>query len=373
MEDSIDQIKRIEIYRCPVRLKDPFIISLGKLEYADNVIVVIKTKKGITGFGECSPFRTIHGEDGETCMSLGRLLAKTLIGKNVFNISSNMKLLDALIYGNTSVKSAFDIAMHDIASQNARLPLFRFLGGTRIRTLVTDYTVSFDTPEKMAEDAGEIARRGFTVIKVKLGGSESDDVKRLNAIRAKIGDQIPLRIDANQGWTVDSAKSILKKISGFNIQHCEEPVSRKLFLELPGIRKESKIPIMADESCFDDVEAERLISIGACDMINVKLGKSSGLLKARAIVELAEKNNMKLQAGGFLESRLGFTAAAHLALSSDNFDFIDFDTPLMFSEDPVSGGIVYSENGRITVPEEAGLGASFTEDVLKRLERIIVE
>jgi L-alanine-DL-glutamate epimerase-like enolase superfamily enzyme len=129
---------------------------------------------------------------------------------------------------------------------------------------------------------------------------------------------------------------------------------------------------MADESCFDDRDAERLVGIHACDLFNVKLGKSSGIFKAMKIVEIADRNNVGLQAGGFLESRLGFTAMAHVAMSSERFSFFDFDTPLMFTEDPVTGGIVYGESGKITLPETAGLGASVDESILAGLKKTIV-
>jgi L-alanine-DL-glutamate epimerase-like enolase superfamily enzyme len=129
---------------------------------------------------------------------------------------------------------------------------------------------------------------------------------------------------------------------------------------------------MADESCFDEFDAERLIALNACDLINVKLGKSSGLYKARRIVQLAEEAGLGLQAGGFLESRLGFTAIAHLALSSKQFLHYDFDTPLMFREDPVVGGIAYGENGIVRIPEAHGLGAEISEETLKGLDCLVV-
>ncbi len=366
-------ISRIQIYHCPVRLKEPFVISLGKLEFADNVIVKIQTSGGYTGFGECSPFQTIHGENGKTCMIVGEILANQLIGKNALDIAQCHVLMDAIIYGNTSIKSAFDIALHDIASQKNNLPLYRFLGGEKNRDLFTDYTVSIGPADKMAEDAARIVEAGFPVIKVKLGGNPDEDYLRMKMIRSKTGSEIPIRIDANQGWPVDEAVKILERLKEFNIQHCEEPVSRKYFMSLPAIRRNSPVPIMADESCFDDTDAERLIKMDACDMINVKLGKSSGLYRASKICRLAESVNIPLQAGGFLESRLGFTAAAHLALSSGQFEFIDFDTPLMFSEDPVSGGIEYEAKGKISLPEAIGLGATINDEVLRSLKSVEVK
>jgi L-alanine-DL-glutamate epimerase-like enolase superfamily enzyme len=367
-----DSIVEIGLYRCPVRLKNPFIISLGKLEFADNLIVRIRTSQGLTGFGECSPFLTIHGENGETALSIGKLISEKLIGQNPHDIANCSRIMDSLVYANTSVKSAIDIALYDIASARAKVPLYKFLGGENDKEIFTDYTVSIGQADTMRKDAAKIVSDGFTVIKVKLGGTEAEDLQRLISIREEVGTKIPIRIDANQGWSVETAVNLLKKFENLNIEHCEEPVSRHKFLSLPKIRASTTIPIMADESCFDDSDAERLVNINACTLFNVKLGKSSGIFKAMKIVAIAEKNKIDLQAGGFLESRLGFTAMAHVALSNKHFKFYDFDTPLMFTEDPVTGGITYGKNGRITVPDLPGLGATIEESVLEGLSSVLV-
>src|SRR5205814_905212 len=130
--------------------------SLGPLDHAENIIVIIRTNQGISGFGECSPFMAINGESMDTCYIVGRYLAKALKEKNPLGIEACSKVMDAVIYGNTSIKSAFDIALHDIAAQNASLPLYRFLSGSNTKTLLTDYTVSIGDPDKMAQDAQKI-------------------------------------------------------------------------------------------------------------------------------------------------------------------------------------------------------------------------
>ena len=205
-----------------------------------------------------------------------------------------------------------------------------------------------------------------------MGGSEEADVERIKMIREAIGMDLPLRIDANQGWTAASAPDILHALAPYNIQHCEEPIPRWDYMQLPAIRMQSPIKIMADESCCDEHDAQRLIDIKACDSLNVKLGKSAGIFRAKKILRLAEQHNMMVQIGGFLESRLAFTAAAHLSLASDVVVHCDFDTPLMFREDPVIGGITYSSVGEITVPETPGAGASFNENYLQQLKKIVV-
>jgi L-alanine-DL-glutamate epimerase-like enolase superfamily enzyme len=277
--------------------------------------------------------------------------------------------MDQIIYGNACIKSAFDIALHDLASQAENIPLYKFLGGEASRTLFTDFTVSIGPVGEMAAEAKRIAGLGFPVIKVKLGGSANDDIDRIVSIREKIGMNIPLRIDANQGWNLQSAKEILQRLASMNIQHCEEPLPRSQFLSLPELRKNSPIPIMADESVCSPADAERLIKIGACQMFNIKVSKSGGLFNARKILKLATDNNIGIQVGGFLESRLGFTAAAHLALSEKKISHIDFDTPMMFTHDPVTGGIIYGVGGKIDLPDKPGLGAIPDPDFLESLEK----
>src|SRR5258705_14015616 len=103
MKSSEIRISRIEIYQATVKLKESFITSLGLLEFAENVIVVIKTNNGITGFGECSPFMTINGESMETCFIVGQYIAKVLRGKDPSNISGCSSIMDDVIYGNSSI------------------------------------------------------------------------------------------------------------------------------------------------------------------------------------------------------------------------------------------------------------------------------
>lgn len=366
------RITQVEIYKSPIKLKEPFVISLGTHEYAENIIVIVRTSNGISGYGECSPFMTINGESIDTCFIVGQYLAKILLGKDPLNIEDCSLAMDSLIYGNSSIKSAFDIALYDIASQKANLPLFRFLSGDNTKELITDYTVSLGNADKMAGDAQTIKEKGFQAIKVKLGESKDKDVDRIRKIRETIGLTIPLRIDANQGWNVDEAIQTLIALEPFNIQHCEEPIPRWNFMELSKVKQNSPIPIMADESCCDHHDAKRLIDLAACDLFNIKLGKSSGIFKAQKIVRIAEQAGMKMQVGGFLESRLGFTASAHFALSSPNIIYCDFDTPLMFNEDPVVGGIRYDQKGVVTVPESPGLGAAMDEKYLQRHEKAVI-
>ncbi len=350
-------IERITLHRLRIPLKKPFITSLGPSHEADNVVVIARTADGLTGSGECSPFWTINGETAETGLSVGAHLAKALIGHDATDIEGAHAKMDRLIFGNNSIKSAFDLALHDISSQAADLPLWTFLGGKQRSDLFTDYTVSIGEPDQMAADAEDIVRNGFPVIKVKLGGDGDLDISRIRAIRSRI-TSIPLRIDANQGWGPDTAIRVLNALGDQGIQHCEEPIPRWQYMEMRRVKEASPIPLMADESCCDHHDAQRLIELGSCQRFNIKLGKSGGLFKARKIIALAEAAGMEVQVGGFLESRLAFTASACLATTSSAVKHCDMDTPLMFKEDPVEGGMTFAPNGRLELSDVIGIGAS---------------
>ena len=125
-------IKNVGIYKLTIPLKEPFIISLGAEYDAQSIIVVIKTDEHI-GYGECSPYMHINGESIDTCFIVGQYFAKALKGKNALDIKDRIQSMDKIIYGNSSIKSAFDMALYDIAAQQAGLPLYKFLGGKNIR------------------------------------------------------------------------------------------------------------------------------------------------------------------------------------------------------------------------------------------------
>src|SRR5690606_21413685 len=117
----------------------------------------------------------------------------------------------------------FDMALYDLLAKSANMPLYQVLGGSNSREVFTDTTIYLDTPETMAAHALKYKNEGCTAIKVKLGTTEKEDIARIKAIREAIGYDIPLRIDANQGWDTVTAIRILKALEKFDIEHCEEP------------------------------------------------------------------------------------------------------------------------------------------------------
>ncbi|MEO0065373.1 MAG: hypothetical protein RI983_699 [Bacteroidota bacterium] len=364
------QITSIEIYKYSIPMV-PFTIATGTMHFAQNLLIRIHTNEGITGTGECSAFPMIVGETQATCFEMAKEFAAIWKQKDPLDIDSRMQELDLFTARNYTAKSAFDLALHDIASQHAGQPLYAFLGGTR-KSIVSDLTIGIDTPESMAKQAISFVENGVSTIKVKLGKKPSDDIERIKAIRNAIGYNTNIRIDANQGWDYDDATTALTALGANQIEFCEQPMRTYNDELLPALCQISPIKLMADESVYTHHDAERIIRNKACHYINIKFAKSGGIAEATRINEIAEKNNIACMMGGMLESRLALTAKVHFAMSKKNIVFYDLDTCLLGHKvDPVIRGVQY-KGMELILSDEPGIGADVDPEFLSSLESITI-
>ncbi|WP_126974146.1 mandelate racemase/muconate lactonizing enzyme family protein [Gynurincola endophyticus] len=363
------KITHIDVWKFSIPM-EPFTIATGTMDYAQNTFIRIHTDAGIHGVGECSAFPMIVGETQNTCFEMAKDFARLWKSKNAENIEERMQELHLFTAGNATIKSAFDMALYDLNAKKVNLPLYKYLGGTSLKQLETDLTMGINTPEKMAATAKDFVARGVKKIKVKLGKNAQEDVIRMQQIRAAAGDEIKLRIDANQGWSFEDARFALTAMGDLNIQYCEQPMRTWNDGKLPELKNLSPIKIMADESIYHHHDAERLIATDSCHYLNIKFAKSSGILESIKIAEVARKANMPCMIGGMLESRLALSAFAQFAQAYDIVQFYDLDTCMVgHLADPVTGGIRYNDF-YVEVPEGAGLGSDVKDDFLSQLEHI---
>ncbi len=363
-------ITHIEIYKYTIPMV-PFTIATGTMEFAQNLLIRVHTDGGIVGIGECSAFPMIAGETQATCYEMAKDFARLWKNKPALQIEERLGELDLFTAGNYTAKSAFDLALYDMASKAANQPLYRYLGGAQ-KEIESDLTIGIDTPEKMAATATGFKEKGVRMIKVKLGKKVSDDVERIKQIRQAVGDEILLRIDANQGWSYDDAVTALTALGPYNIQFCEQPMRKWNDELLPRLCTLSPIPLMADESVFTHHDAERIIRNKACAYINIKFAKSGGIHEAIKINAVAEKNNIPCMMGGMLESRVALTAKVHFAMAHNNIHFYDLDTCLLgHLVDPVTGGVTY-EGMNLHLTDAPGIGADVDQAYLKTLEQVVV-
>jgi o-succinylbenzoate synthase len=364
------EITSIDIYKSDIELKEPFRIAIMEIAAAHSLFIKINTTEGVYGIGEASPMWGISGETQAIGLAGASDLARLLLHKDPFNIEERMVEINRYLVHNSSLKSAFDMALYDVLGKAAGIPLYAVLGGGK-RFFWTDNTVGIDDPDCMAEKAMEIKKQGFRAIKIKLGTTFSKDVERVKKIRKAIGDDLPIRLDANQGWDYRTGVRILKTLEPMGIEYCEQPVARWDYENMRRIRQNTPIAITADESLFDHHDAFKLASRGCCDYFNIKLSKSGGIHTAIKINGIAESAGISCMIGCMMETRVGLSAAAHLAYAKPNIQYADLDSCFALKEDPVIGGAQYKA-GDIILPDNPGHGADIDPDFLKRCECMTV-
>jgi len=360
------RISDIKIYRYDIPLRDVFQIATMGIDCAHNVLIRIETNDGVDGWGEAAPFHAIAGETQALNVTAAQEIRPLLLGKNPLEIAHLVYSLDRFLPHNSTIKSAFDMALYDIAAQVAGLPLYALLGGAK-QAIETDMTIGICDPDEAAQKALAIKQRGFRIIKVKLGLDYDADHARLANIRRAVGDDTVLRIDANQGWDRTTAIHHLDAFKRFNIEFCEQPCRAHDWQGMRSVNQHSSIPIMADESLFSAEDALKMVHQDIAPYFNIKLSKSGGIHHAARICQIAETAAIPCMIGCMSESRLGITAAAHLGVSSHAFRFYDLDSHLEHAEDAIVGGIEMN-NGLITLPDEPGIGARPDPAYRKTLE-----
>ena len=365
------KITSIDIYKSDIELKEPFRIAIMEITAAHSIFIKINTDEGIYGVGESNPTWGISGETQAINLAGASDLARLLLHKDPLNIEERMEDINRYLVHNSSLRSAFDMALYDLLGKVAGIPLYAVLGGGQ-RSFWTDNTIGIDDPDYMVEKAVEIKKQGFQAIKIKLGTTFSQDVERVVKIRKAIGDDLPLRLDANQGWDYSTAVRILKALEPMGIEYCEQPVAYWDYENMRRIRQNTSIAITADESLFDHHDAFKLASMGCCDYFNIKLAKSGGIHTALKINGIAESAGIPCMIGSMIETRVALSAGAHLAYAKPNIQFADLDSCFSLKEDPVIGGIQY-EAGKIDLPDTPGHGADIDPAFLERCERTTVK
>lgn len=353
------KISEIHIGKVSIPLKKPFKTALREVTSAEDIIIKVISDTGETGFGNAPPTAVITGDSQDSIISAIRdTLGAKIIGMDVDNLEGIMTALDAGMLHNSSAKAALDIAVHDLFGKSFGIPLYKLFGGFR-NSMETDLTISLNSPEEMVCDALEAVAEGYTSLKIKVGNEAALDIRRVRAIRDAVGRDVKIRLDANQGWGPKEAVRIIRKLEadGLDIELIEQPVKALDFDGLKHVTDNVETDIMADESAFGAYEVFRLLSMRACDLINIKLMKAGGLHNAIKIAHFAETMGVQCMMGCMLESKVGITAAATIAAGKRIVSRADLDAAVLLAEDPVAGGVSFSKN-RLIVPDAPGLGIS---------------
>lgn len=351
------KITAVELFEENIPLKQPFITAKRRIDVIKDYVLRISTDEGVCGYGSCAPTPVITGDTvGSIACAVNDFFAPLLVGAYVDE--GLLPKVQSALFHNSTPKAAVDIALYDLLAKNAEKPLFVYLGGKNEGKCVkTDATVSLSSPDAMANEAKSHLNAGFSCLKIKLGGSRTEDVERLEKLGCVLCGKTVLRLDANQGWSVEDALYVSEAAEqmGLNIELIEQPVHYTDLDGMAELTKRCPFRILADESIFSPEDAARLIRMGGCDMVNIKLMKCGGIYEAMRIKQIADDNGIECMLGCMMEGGVSVTAAAHFGAAT-GIKCYDLDPPYLVHSMPGEGFTVFEGENIYLSTEGAGLG-----------------
>jgi L-alanine-DL-glutamate epimerase-like enolase superfamily enzyme len=317
-----------------------------------EVFVLSLEAEGVVGYGEAAP-QEFYGETALTVraavQSIGRLIdgEPDEIRRRLHDRASE---LHRVLARHASVRAALDMALWDLRGKREGQPVWRLVGADPAAAPLTSFTIGIDAPGVIDEKVDAAAP--YRILKVKVG--LPGDLELLDRVIGRSGKMV--RVDANEGWDLETA--IVKTVELYrrHVEFCEQPLPHEAEEDLRQLKRLSPLPLILDESIVDerDVDARHDQGHG----INIKLMKCGGITPALAMIDRARAHGLRVMIGCMLETSLAVTAAAHV---SPLCDYADLDGNLLLRDDPFEGVTV--QEGRLVLPEAPGLGVRRREDV----------
>lgn len=359
------RIKAVVLREIRMRLIAPFETSAETTDER-RIILVEAEADGVTGWSECvageKPFYS--PETTDTAWDILRDFLWPMIKGKEFRVAADVWGLMERVRGHNMAKGALEAAIWDAEAKQKGIPLAKLIGGSRDAIACG---VSIGIKASLDELAATVRKElaaGYQRIKIKIKpGKDLAQVKRLR-------DEFPrikLMVDANSAYTMEEAP-LLKQLEGFYLMMIEQPLGWDDLYAHVELQKMLNTPICLDECIHTEEQARAAIALGACKIINIKLGRVGGYAVARRIHDLCQKNGLPVWCGGMLESGIG--RAHNIALSSlPNFTLPgDVSASARYwTEDIIEPEVTVSPKGTIQVPGTPGIGYQPRRDRIEKL------
>jgi O-succinylbenzoate synthase len=348
------QIRHLTLREIHLKLLHPFETSMDRVTER-RILLAELDLDGVTGWGECTagenPFYS--PEDTETCWHIiSKYLWPMLKGKSVDSAADVWGLLDQ-VRGHTMAKATLETAAWDAEAKLKNLPLWKLLGGAR-QEIPCGVSIGIkDTVEDLAAAVQKELAAGYQRIKLKI--KPGKDVAVVQHIR-NLHPQIKLSVDANSAYRLEDLP-LLQQLDAFYLMMIEQPLGWDDLFNHIRLQKQLQTPLCLDECIHTYEQAEAAASLGACKIINIKLGRVGGHLQAKRIQDLCQQNSIPNWCGGMLESGIG--RAHNIAMSTQSNFSLPGDVSASaryWHEDIISPEVTVTPQGTIHVPTGPGIG-----------------
>ena len=341
MDDRSGTIHKVEFWPVDVPITDPFVVATGARTVAENVFLRVTLSNGAQGYGEAAPFPEVGGETRDGCLTALHRLGGAVLGRLAADYKKIGHSLSEQALNHPAARCGLETAVIDAQCRASNIPMWQLWGGVDVRVRETDITIPITDLDKTIALARGWYAKGFRLFKMKVGKDVESDIRRLEAVHRTLPG-ISFIGDGNQGFSRQDCLTFARAVKKFGgtMVLLEQPVVRDDLDSMAAIRREAGIPVAADESVRSLTDAKEVVARNAADYINIKIMKT-GVVEAVGITSFVKSSGLKLMIGGMVETRIAMGCSFSLVLGLGGFDVLDLDTPLLLTNDPVTGGYRY--------------------------------
>ena len=355
------KICRYKVWKENLELTKPYTIASKTFNKVENIFVYLELENGIYGVGAGAPSSFVTGEELDDSLGvLNKIMEKLCLGKDIRTFRNIIRQATIHLCFHPAALAAVDIALYDGFTKYLQMPLVEYLG--MMHTIQsTSVTIGIKSTRDVLLEALEHLDAGFNILKLKVGIAVDQDIETVAMLRKKIGHDITIRVDANQGYNTQELQMFLDATSCYNIEFVEQPFptgKKDLLFNFDAYWREK---IAADEDLIT-VNDALILSQTPCPygIFNIKLMKCGGITAGMQIAEIAWQKGIDVMWGCMDESVISISAALHAALASPSTKYLDLDGSLDLAKDIAKGG-VHIEGGKMRTMHKPGLGVELLE------------
>ena len=375
------RIVAIEAAIVSAEVAKPYVTAMEKQGMTTTrcVVVQVRTDNGLVGLGEADPLVGFTAEGPESVMATIRhYIGPAVLGMDPANIAALHQRMDAVMPGFPFAKAPLDIAAYDLLGQDLGVPVYQLLGGKVRDRVPLVWPIGGGTAAENVAEALERVAEGYRTLHIKVGAlSPDEDVERLTAVRAAVGGEIAIMVDANQGWDRSTALRTIERLQTLNLSIIEQPVPAWDTDGMALIQARTHTFVSADEALGSPHDAVELIRRQAARAFSLKTGKCGGLYRTRQIAAIIEAAGLTCFVNSMIELGISVAASLHLAASVPNL--IDHGHALMsnlrLKQDILTADSFQYDGRDLLVPVDChGLGVRLNEALLaeRTLERFVL-
>lgn len=361
------RITSVDVWPISIPLVKPFEVWRGVARTMDHVIVEVHTDEGITGIGEASPFLYYAPEtQKDVVATVTDHLGPMVRGLDPFEIEKLNMMFDTVVDGHQFSKAAIEMALWDIMGKALGVPVYRLLGGKVRDAVEVIALVDNGPPPVMAAQAVERVEAGFRCLKVKIGFDPATDVAMVEAVVDAVRGSAAVRVDAEESYDLKTSLRIAHRLEEMEVELLSQPISRYHYRQMARLRETISIPLLVDESIEIPADVMLAAELGTGDLVNIKVVKSGGILKAKRMAAIAEGAGMGCLIGSMIEMGPGTASGAHVAVSTPNVTYAsELVGPQLIADDVLVDPIEIRQ-GTIRLPDRPGLGVELDRERLAR-------